>query len=83
MQLFEIKTYLTQNDLDVLYKIYRLRCLTISQLYNNFYKDEYVGVEQFRDQKIRFLINHNLVEEVVFGVNNTAIFFIVNPPCSL
>lgn len=78
VQLFEIKTYLTQNDLEVLHKIYRLRCLTISQLYNNFYKDEYVGVEQFRDQKISFLIKHNLVEEVVFGVNNSAIFLTTN-----
>ena len=78
LQLFELKTYLTQNDLEVLNKIYRLRCLTISQLYNNFYKDEYIGVEQFRDQKISFLIKHNLVEEIVFGVNNSAIFLTTN-----
>lgn len=78
MQLFELKTYLSQNDLEVLHKIYRLRCLTISQIYNNFYKEEYVGIEQFRDQKLSFLIENNLVEEVLFGQNGSAIFLTTN-----
>ncbi len=78
MQLFELKTYLTKNDLEVLYKIYQLRCLTISQLYVNYYKNEYAGIEQFRDQKLNFLIQNNLVEEIAFGVDNSAIFITTN-----
>ena len=65
---------LSQDDLNVLYEIYMLRCLTITQIYNNFYKKDYVGVQEFRDKKLNMLLNTGAIEEVEFSNDNSAIF---------
>ena len=35
--IYEIRNRLDRVDLDVLHNIYLFRCLTIRQIYNNFY----------------------------------------------
>lgn len=74
MNSFDVKNMLSQDDLNVLYEIYMLRCLTITQIYNNFYKKDYVGVQEFRDKKLNMLLNTGAIEEVEFSNDNSAIF---------
>ena len=47
---FEIKNLLNKIDLEVLHQIYLLRCLTINQIYVNFYEDSFIGIQQFKDK---------------------------------
>ena len=71
---FEIKNHLSKKDLMVLHEIYLLRCLTIIQIHNNFYINEYSGMQEFRDKKLNQLINFGIVEEVFFSSDNSALF---------
>ena len=45
-----------------------------TQIYNNFYKKDYVGVQEFRDKKLNMLLNTGAIEEVEFSNDNSAIF---------
>lgn len=64
---------LSQDDLNVLYNIYMLRCLTVTQIYTNFYKKDYIGIQDFIDKKLNPLLNTGAIEEIEF-LNNSAIF---------
>lgn len=74
MNYFDVKNVLSKKDLDVLHNIYLLRCLTVSQIYYNYYKDDYKGVQDFKNKKIQELINTGAVEEILFSSDNSAIF---------
>ena len=71
---FDIKNILTKIDLEVLHQIYLLRCLTVTQIYTNFYADEYIGVQQFKDKKINALLELGIIEEISFSTDNSAVF---------
>ena len=71
---FEIKNLLNKIDLEVLHQIYLLRCLTINQIYVNFYEDSFIGIQQFKDKKVSILVQLGVVEEVYFSNNNSALF---------
>jgi hypothetical protein len=74
MSAFEIKNMLTKIDLEVLHQIYLLRCLTINQIYVNFYEDTFTGVQQFKDKKVSILLQLGVVEEIYFSSDNSALF---------
>ena len=71
---FDIKNLLNKIDLEVLHQIYLLRCLTINQIYINFYEDSFIGIQQFKDKKVSVLVQLGVVEEVYFSNNNSALF---------
>ena len=72
--MYEIKNQLDTLDLEVLHNIYLLRCLTVRQIYNNFYKDVIIHFNTFIDEKLNKMLKLNLVEEVEFNNDNIAIF---------
>ena len=74
MNYFDIKNTLNKKDLDVLHNIYLLRCLTISQIYYNYYKDDYSGVQEFKNKKVNELVKTGTVEEILFSSDNSALF---------
>ena len=74
MSAFEIKNILNKIDLEVLHQIYLLRCLTINQIYVNFYKDDFIGIQQFKDKKVSILLQLGVVEEIYFSSDNSALF---------
>ena len=74
MNSYDVKNMLSDDDLNVLYQIYTLRCLTVTQIYTNFYKKDYNGIQDFRDKKLNILLNTGAIEEIEFGNNNSAIF---------
>lgn len=59
LNFFEVKNLLDKKDLEVLHNIYLLRCLTVSQIYLNYYQEDYTGVQDFRNKKL-----HELLEQV-------------------
>ncbi|HGS8931462.1 TPA: replication-relaxation family protein [Clostridioides difficile] len=71
--IYDIKNTLSDIDLNVLYHIYTYRCLTIRQIYRTFYINEF-SFNQFIDIKINFFIIKDLLEEVFFNKNNSALF---------
>lgn len=73
MNSYDVKNMLSQDDLNVLYNIYMLRCLTVTQIYTNFYKKDYIGIQDFIDKKLNPLLNTGAIEEIEF-LNNSAIF---------
>ena len=72
---FDIKNLLSKIDLEVLHQIYLLRCMTVTQIYKNFYEEDFVGLQQFKDKKINILLQLGVVEEVEFSSDNSALFF--------
>lgn len=74
LNFFEVKNMLDKRDLEVLHNIYLLRCLTVSQIYYNYYKDDYTGVQDFRNKKLYELLETGTIEEVLFASDNSAIF---------
>ncbi len=74
MNAFEIKNILSKVDIEVLHQIYLLRCLTVNQIYTNYYEDTFVGIQQFRDKKVNILLQLGVVEEVYFSSDNSALF---------
>ena len=74
MNFFDLKNQLDEKDLNVLHNIYLLRCLTVSQIYNNYYQDDYTGVQDFRNKKLHKLLDTGAIEEVLFSSDNSAIF---------
>lgn len=74
MNAFDIKNLLNKIDLEVLHQIYLLRCLTINQIFKNYYEDSFIGLEQFRDKKINILLQLGVVEEIYFTSDNSALF---------
>lgn len=71
---FDIKNLLSKIDLEVLHQIYLLRCLTITQIFTNYYVDDFVGIQQFKDKKINILLQLGIVEEIQFSSDNSALF---------
>ena len=71
---FDIKNILSKIDLEVLHQIYLLRCLTITQIFTNYYVDDFVGIQQFKDKKINILLQLGIVEEIQFSSDNSALF---------
>lgn len=74
MNAFDIKMMLNKIDLEVLHQIYLLRCLTINQIFKNYYEDSFVGIQQFRDKKVNVLLQLGVVEEISFASDNSALF---------
>lgn len=72
--LYDIKQNLSKTDLFFLKNIYLLRCLTIKQAYNSFYKDSISNISKFVDTKLNKLIKENLIEEVLFNRDYIALF---------
>lgn len=72
--IYEIKNKLDRVDLDVLHSIYLFRCLTIRQIYNNFYTGHIKTFNKFIDTKVRDLLTYGVVEEVFFNNDNIALF---------
>ena len=70
----EIKDTLDKIDLKMLYNLYQFRCLTIKQVYNNFYASENYSLNKFVDTKLHDLLKHQLIEEVIFNTDNIALF---------
>lgn len=71
---YEIRNSLDRVDLDVLHNIYLFRCLTIRQIYNNFYATTIPTFNRFLDKKVKELISYGVVEEVFFNKDNIALF---------
>ena len=74
MNAFDIKNILSKIDIEVLHQIYLLRCLTVNQIYMNYYEDTFIGVQQFRDKKVNILLQLGVVEEIYFSSDNSALF---------
>ena len=74
MNFFEVKNLLDKKDLEVLHNIYLLRCLTVSQIYLNYYQEDYTGVQDFRNKKLHELLETGAIEEILFSADNSAIF---------
>lgn len=74
MSFFDVKNNLDKKDLELLHNIYLLRCLTVSQIYNNYYKNDYTGVQEFRNKKLHKLLDTGVIEEILFSSDNSAIF---------
>lgn len=74
MNFFEVKNLLNKKDLEVLHNIYLLRCLTVSQIYLNYYQEDYTGVQDFRNKKLHELLETGAIEEILFSADNSAIF---------
>lgn len=71
---FDIKNMLNKIDLEILHQIYLLRCLTVNQIYLNYYQEDFVGIQQFKDNKINILKQLGIVEEIEFSSDNSALF---------
>ncbi|MEG0900259.1 MAG: S24 family peptidase [Oscillospiraceae bacterium] len=71
---YEIAKILNQRDLTVLYNIYLFRCLTIRQIYKNYYSEEISSFEKFSDSKLKQLLELEIVEKVEFNFDNYALF---------
>ena len=71
---FDIKNILNKIDIEVLHQIYLLRCLTVNQIYVNFYKEDFIGLQQFKDKKVNILLQLGVVEEIYFSQDNSALF---------
>lgn len=71
---YEIARILNQKDFFVLYNIYLFRCLTIRQIYKNYYIDEISSFEKFYDDKLKQLLELEVVEKVEFNFDNHALF---------
>ena len=74
MNFFDVKNMLSKQDLEVLHNIYLLRCLTVSQIYSNYYKNDYSGIQEFKNKKINQLLDLGVIEDVMFSSDNFAIF---------
>lgn len=74
LNFFEVKNLLDKKDLEVLHNIYLLRCLTVSQIYLNYYQEDYTGVQDFRNKKLHELLETGAIEEILFSADNSAIF---------
>lgn len=74
MNFFEVKNLLDKKDLEVLHNIYLLRCLTVSQIYLNYYQEDYTGVQDFRNKKLHELLETGAIKEILFSADNSAIF---------
>lgn len=70
---YEISNLLSKKDLEMLKSIYLLRCLTVKQIYNKFYKLDFT-FDEFMVYKIQKLIDYNLIEEQFFKNDSIAIF---------
>lgn len=70
---YEIANLLSKKDLEMLKSIYLLRCLTVKQIYNKFYKNDFT-FDEFIVYKIQKLIDYNLIEEQSFKSDSIAIF---------
>lgn len=71
---YELTNSLSQIDLKVLESIYLFRCLTIRQVYRNFYTDIIDSFETFQSTKLKELIEYEVVELQEFNRGNYALF---------
>ena len=71
---YEIKNKLAQTDVELLKSIYLHRCLTVRQIYQQFYLDKFNNFNKFLDKKVQELISYGVIEDVDFGKDNVAIF---------
>lgn len=65
---------LDKRDIKTLYSIYRYRCLTLSQIYLNYYSD-LDSFNKFTDTIVNKFIKHDLVEETLIN-NSTIVLFL-------
>lgn len=72
--IYELKENLTTVDLEVLHSIYLFRCLTVKQVYKNFYEKIIPTFSKFLDTKLNDLVKWDLLEEVIFNKDNIALF---------
>lgn len=75
---YELSNALTQTDLKVLEAIYLFRCLTIRQVYKNFYAEQIQNFELFQSTKLKELIEFDVVELQEFNRGNYALFLTSN-----
>ena len=73
MNVYDIKRELSNIDLKVLYNIYMYRCLSLNQIYTNFYANKY-KFNEYIDTVINKLKKFNLIEEVLFNSSSVALF---------
>ena len=73
MNVYDIKRELSNIDLKVLYNIYMYRCLSLNQIYTNFYVDRY-KFNEYIDKVINNFKKFNLIEEVLFNNSSIALF---------
>lgn len=66
--------YITKEDVYFLKNIYLLRCLTLKQAYESFYKKDIKTFNKFIDTKLKFFLDNELIEEVLFNKENIALF---------
>lgn len=72
--IYELKSKLDNTDFQMLHKLYLFRCLTIKQVYNNFYISKISNFNKFIDTKLQELVKYELIEEVLFNKDNIALF---------
>ncbi|MEI3912095.1 MULTISPECIES: replication-relaxation family protein [Bacillus] len=71
---YEIAKELKNQDLDFLYNVYLLRCLTIRQAYKYFFSDTIDSFELFMETKFLDLIELEVIDCVEFNLTNQAVF---------
>lgn len=71
---YELSNTLSSEDLEVLEAIYLFRCLTIRQIYRNFYTNQFLNFEHFESEKLKELLDLKIVEKQEFNRGNNALF---------
>lgn len=69
-----LKSKLDVIDFQMLYRLYLYRCLTVRQVYNNFYASTIDNFNKFIDTKLHELLKYELIEEVLFNKDNIVLF---------
>lgn len=72
--IYSVQHRLDLIDLDLLFDIYTLRCLTVRQAYQTFYKPVGWEFNDFVDKRLVFFRIEGLLEEISFGRDNVALF---------
>lgn len=69
-----INENISKEDIYFLKNIYLLRCLTLKQAYETFYKKDIKTFNKFIDTKLKFFLDNEIIEEVLFNKENIALF---------
>lgn len=70
----DIIKQLERADIQLLYRLYQYRCLTIRQSFRELYQETYDDLGAFEEDRLELLITLGVVDKVEFNLENHALF---------
>lgn len=73
-ELRDIIKQLEHVDIQMLYRLYLFRCLTIRQVFRELYQSQHESLLEFEEKRLEPLIELGVIEKVEFNLENQALF---------